>query len=253
MNQLLKLALLEDSAFLLKDLKNTIEEHHLGEVVLMASNSIDFFRQFEEAVIKPDALILDIDLSGDSMKGTDIANLLDLPVFFITGKTREYVDQIETLRYRKEVPIEFMTKPVATEKLVKLFKRFEKSVIAHKLVPDNLELKVLDGRIGQLKQDKIVFIKSTQNSESNNKEIQLNDDLKTYKVSHTPMKRFFELGLSKEKFIQTSQSYIVNRQYLKTLDITRDKSKYTLPYMVNGVEKTEKIEITDKYWSELNK
>jgi DNA-binding LytR/AlgR family response regulator len=244
----LKLALLEDSAVLLKDLKNYIEDNRLGEVAIMASDSEDFLKQFDLAKQKPDALLLDIDLAGDTMTGVDVANHLNLPVFFISGKTKDYLEQIQALKLDKEVPVEFMTKPISSEKLVKLFDRFEKTIKAFKKT-SVLNVKVLNDRTGKIEQENIMFITSIKGSESNNKLIQLYDDIEPLEVSHMSLGKFFELGLSEDLFVQTSQSCIVNKKVLKTLDLKRDKSLYTYPHKIKGEEKSFKLEITEKYWS----
>lgn len=248
----LKLALLEDNMVLLKDLRDFLEENHLGEVVVMASRSDDFLKQCEFNNQKPDALILDIDLAGDSMTGVDVANHLNLPVFFISGKTKDYLEQIQALKLDKDVPVEFMTKPISSEKLVKLFDRFEKTIKAFKK-SSVLKLKVLNDRNGEIEQENIMFIKSVKGTESNNKQIQLCDTIKPLEVSHMSLGKFFELGLSEDLFVQTSQSFIVNKNVLKTLDLKRDKSAYNYPHKIKGEEKIFKLEITEKYWSNLKR
>ncbi len=247
MSKKLSVALLEDSLILLNDLQAAIEENDLGQVLFVAQRSDDFLEKMKSYA--PDALILDIDLNGDSMTGVDVANRFkDKPVFFITGKTKDYIDQIEELRINKDVPVEFLTKPINDEKLKNLFAKFEKSIKAFEKV-SKLNLKVLHQRNGLVEQKNIMFIKAKENSESNNKLIQLFDDPNPLEMSHSSLNKFFELGLSEEMFIQTSQSCLVNKEVLKKLEITRDKSVYLFTHKFPGIEKTLKIEITEKYWS----
>lgn len=249
MSKGLKLALLEDSVVLLKDLQSHIEENHLGSVVFSSTNSVDFIEKMKSQSSKIDALILDIDLAGDSMSGIDVANCVsDKPILFITGKTRDYIDQIETLKFKKEVPVEFMTKPLNVEKLINLFGKFEKSIAAFKKA-NKLNLKVMHQRNGEIEQGNIMFIKSIEKSESNNKSVQLFNDEIPLEMSHISLGKFFELGLSEELFIQTSQSCIVNKSILKSLDLRRDKSEYPFNQIINGKDKNFKIEVTEKYWS----
>lgn len=161
MSKGLKLALLEDSVVLLKDLQSHIEENRLGSVVFSSTNSEDFLEKMKSQSSKIDALILDIDLAGDSMSGIDVANCArDKPILFITGKTRDYIDQIETLKFKKDVPVEFMTKPLDVEKLINLFGKFEKSVKAFRK-HETLNIKFLDYfQRDPLMQDDIVYIRS---------------------------------------------------------------------------------------------
>jgi len=146
------------------------------------------------------------------------------------------------------MPIEFLTKPLNTEKLINLFGKFEKSIQAFKK-HNKLNLKVMHQRNGEIEQNNIMFIKSIDGSESNNKMIQLFNDEIPLEVSRISLGKFFELGLSEEMFVQTSQSYLVNKEILKKLTISRDKSMYSFPHKFPSSEKTFKIEITEKYWS----
>jgi len=248
MRKKLRLAILEDSALLLNDLRSTLEDNHLGEVVVCAQRSDDFLSQMQKKINNVDALILDITLEGDPMNGIDVANRFNLPILFITSHTKEYIFQIESLKIDKDMPIEFLTKPLNTEKLINLFGKFEKSIQAFKK-HNKLNLKVMHQRNGEIEQNNIMFIKSIDGSESNNKMIQLFNDEIPLEVSRISLGKFFELGLSEEMFVQTSQSYLVNKEILKKLTISRDKSMYSFPHKFPSSEKTFKIEITEKYWS----
>jgi len=73
MRKKLRLAILEDSALLLNDLRSTLEDNHLGEVVVCAQRSDDFLSQMQKKINNVDALILDITLEGDPMNGIDVA------------------------------------------------------------------------------------------------------------------------------------------------------------------------------------
>jgi DNA-binding LytR/AlgR family response regulator len=67
------------------------------------------------------------------------------------------------------------------------------------------------------------------------------------------MNYFFEQGLSKQNFIQTSQSFIVNKSYLRELKITRENISYQITFMAGEKPKTESIEITEEYWKNIKK
>ena len=254
MSKGLKLALLEDNVIILKDLKNHIEENKLGTVVFISTTSEDFLKRMESDGARIDALILDIDLAGDSMSGIDVANFFeDKPVLFITGKTRDYIDQIEALKFKKDVPVEFMTKPVNVDKLTNLFVKFEKSVKAYRN-HETLNVKFLDyDQPGYLKQDEIVYIRSDFHSKTNNKKIQLTTRFDECTVSRKSMDYFFELGLSKENFIQTSQSFIVNKRYFRDKKIKRIDASCLIHFKVGEKSKSMEIDITDEYWNNLKK
>lgn len=253
MSKGLKLALLEDSVILLKDLQSHFEENQLGSVVFSSTNSVDFLEKMKSQSSNIDALILDIDLAGDSMSGIDVANCVsDKPILFLTGKTRDYIDQIETLKFKKDVPVEFMTKPLNVEKLINIFSKFEKSIKAFKKT-NFLNIKIIDFPYPQVKQEEIVYICSDQNPSTNNKKIQLTTREKEYVISRKSMDYFFEQGLSKDDFIQTSQSYIVNKRYLIDKKITRNDESCEIDFIAGQKSKTHKIEITEEYWRNLKK
>jgi CheY-like chemotaxis protein len=118
----LKVALLEDNKALLKDLKALVEETDLVEVVAFATSSQEFFEKLH--LQKPDAILLDIDLCGDSMNGLDIANQLKLPVLFVSGKTKDFYMSIEDLNLNSHFPVEHLTKPITLDKLKKILPKF---------------------------------------------------------------------------------------------------------------------------------
>lgn len=243
---MLKLALLEDSPWLLKDLMNIFDDHKIGAVIIHNTKSSAFIP--EVLAKKPDALVLDIDLNGDSMSGIDVANHLNLPTFFITGHIKNFIEQFETLKLSKEVPVEFMSKPINTEKLINLFQKFEKNIQAFAKI-DYLKIRLQDYPYPQVKQADIVFIQSVFNSKSNAKEIQLSTRENTYHVARKSMESFFTDGLNKAHFVQTSQSHIVNRQYLNEAKIKRGDKQVDISYEIKGKTIKKSFEITEEYWS----
>ena len=252
MSKKLKFALLEDNIILLRDLQRLIKDNNLAEIVIASTKSEDFLEKMESE--SPTALVLDIDLVGDSMSGLDIANYCkDKPILFITGNTRDYINQIETLRIDNDVPVEFLSKPLNEEKLVKLFVKWEKSIFTLAKI-ETLKIKLLDYfQPNPIKQEEIIYIRSDYTSNSNNKKIQLTKSYNECTVSRKSMNYFFEQGLSKQNFIQTSQSFIVNKSYLRELKITRENISYQITFMAGEKPKTESIEITGEYWKNIKK
>ena len=92
------------------------------EVVAFATGSDEFLRKVNSN--KPEALVLDIDLAGDSMSGLDIANKLKLPVLFASGKTKDFISGIEDLNVNSDMPVEHISKPITAEKLKKILPKF---------------------------------------------------------------------------------------------------------------------------------
>ena len=120
-------AVLEDSKIILKRLINDIEELGLANVVEYATDTEDFILKTEKNK-QIQALVLDIDIDGDSMNGIDVANHLNLPTLFISGKTKKYLNEIEDLQLFHDQPVKFLTKPIRDDKLKKVFEKFERLI-----------------------------------------------------------------------------------------------------------------------------
>ncbi|MBN9293285.1 MAG: LytTR family transcriptional regulator DNA-binding domain-containing protein [Flavobacteriia bacterium] len=215
-----KVALLEDDGILLADHKNKIEETGLAEVIVFSDNSQDFIRQVEEksAVIK--ALVLDIELDGDSMSGLEVASLLKKPVLFISGKFKdkiEYLNGIEAINLDNEFPVEFILKPATPDRLKKILEKlFDQIYLIEKREQDNFILLDINGINTKKPQSTIAFIESVPDG-SNNKNIFFTDEKPStlYNFSYTKM---FEKGFDIELFIQPHQSYRVNKKLIKGYD-----------------------------------
>jgi DNA-binding LytR/AlgR family response regulator len=123
----MNIALLEDNPILLKDLIGYIEDLKLANIKVKAQNTTSFLEKLKETS-GVDAVVLDIDINGDSMNGIDLANHLNLPTLFISGKTKNYLNEIEDLRLFHEQPVEFLTKPLKEDKLKKVFEKFERLI-----------------------------------------------------------------------------------------------------------------------------
>ncbi len=248
----LRVALLEDSQLLLKDHVQKIKKHDLAEVRIKSTNAEDFLNKFEEKKNYIDALVLDIDLIGESLNGIDIAKQLDLPVLFITGKTRDFIGQIEELRIYNEEPIEFLTKPVSDDKLIRIFEKFEQQ-IKYTQKSTYLELPFKDTYTHKIEQKNIVLIRSKEGAENNEKEVITTKDDKPLEVSNKSMKEFFTSGLSKDQFEKVSQSFIINKDYLDIKKIQPGDKFYTIHYEQNNHSKELEIELTRKYLNQIKK
>ena len=247
----LNVAVLEDSPTLLKDLIENIKHLGLAKVLAHATNTDDFIAKVKQNP-NIDALILDIDIIGDSMNGIDVANSIQLPTLFISGKTKDYINGIEDLRIYNEQPIEFLTKPVKDERLKKVFEKFERQI-------KNFEkevfivLKLANGFEEKVKQQDIIYIESIPNSTSNNKLIFLDTHEEPIEVSKTSMNDFFDKGLSKENFEKTHQSYIINKSFLNLRNIKRGDQKYKFKYFVNENEVNSEISLSREFLQKMRK
>jgi len=204
----LKVAILEDSPMLLKSLEEDLAETQLVEVVVRATNSNEFLEKINTT--KADALVLDIDLGGDSMTGLDIATNLKLPVLFVSGKTRDYYQGIEELNINSTIPVEHISKPITLDKLKKILPKFINEINAINRAKF-IRLDFSDSKQNKIAIDTIVFIETeTGNSgASNNKRIYFTDrnPETLFNFSLTKME---DKGFDKTQFIQIRSSHRVN-------------------------------------------
>lgn len=212
----LKAAVLEDSKVLLKDLIYELVRIDLLQVVTYATGSEEFLKKV--AAQPPDVLLLDIDLNGDAMNGLDIAAKLRLPVLFITGKMRDNIEGYSVINAElKEVPVEFITKPVTADKLNAILPKFIVQVRAMSK-PKEVMLNLKDEGRKPIKLDSIVCLCSEKDSgaASGNKEIHFIDRKPAILVDFS-FSTMEEKGLPREQFLTIHKSYRVNATHINGL------------------------------------
>jgi len=234
----LKVALLEDSKELLKDLKCTLEEIGLVEVVAVATTSDEFLKKV--ALAKPDAVLLDIDLNGDSMTGLDIARKLKLPVVFLTGKMASYFAEIPGLDVDLgPAPVKFLTKPITSDKLNGLLPKFihEVRTLAK---PATVKLRLKDDEMSKsFSLDSIVCLctDKREGSASLNKVIHFKDRPPGVLVDFS-FGKMDEVGFPKEQFLTIHKSFRVNAGYIAEFHGDR-----LIVRAMNGSGKLEPLEL----------
>lgn len=231
----LKIALLEDSPLLLKDLKENAEDTGLVDVVAWATNSADFLEKIENT--KPDVLLLDIDLPGDSMSGLDIAQRCKIPVLFVSGKTKDNLEKIEDMNWENEFVVEHISKPVSKDRLKHALLK-----MIRQLNTTNKDTKVFlnfkNNRQERVDLNTIVYMASEKEngSDSNNKVVYFKDRKPEVLIDFS-FKKMEEKGFDKKVFITTHGSYRVNVNCIKSYD------KKTHDVMVEVMEKDGKTKI----------
>lgn len=204
----LKAAILEDNPHLLKDLKESLEETTLVEVVAYATTSNEFLDKVNTT--KPEALLLDIDLGGDSMNGLDIATKLKLPVLFVSGKTIEFNHGIEELNMNSAIPVQHISKPITSEKLKKILPKFINEINAFNKTK-YVFLDFRDSKRNKISVDTIVFIETDTGSSgaSNNKKIYFTNSPPEILYNFS-LSKIEEKGFDKTQFIKIRGSHRVN-------------------------------------------
>lgn len=247
----LNIAILEDNPTLLIDLVGYIEDLKLANIKVKALNTADFLEKLNEASTI-DAVVLDIDIDGDSMNGIDVANHLKLPTLFISGKTKNFLNEIEDLRLFHDQPVEFLTKPVREDKLKLVFEKFEEQI--NNFGRDKFfEVKLKNGFYEKLNQSDIIYIESIPNSTNNSKNIFTLNDEKPFEVSNNSMEDFFKMGLSRDRFTKTHQSYILNNKYFDVKKIPKGKNVVEIKYNIESKGFTKVIQLSREFLKSIRK
>ncbi len=246
----LKVAVLEDNMELLKDLIENLKETNQVEVTLFATNSSDFLEKIKSNPVE--ALILDIDLAGDSMSGIDVANKLKLPVLFISGKSRDFIDRIEDLNLNHDFPIESIMKPTSQDKLNKILIKFisrinqaEKSAFVYLTFKGN--------RREKIDFNTIVYLESETggSGESNNKKIYFTNRIPETLIDFA-FRKMHEKGFDENVFKTPNRSYRVNVNKINSYnpDHTLDLE---VVFDSNGRTIIKHIPVSESFRSEFRK
>lgn len=250
MTRTYKIAILEDNSKLLEKLSEYILKIQNVEIVLKSKNSDDFFEQLSTTL--PDILLTDLDLGNDSMTGIEVAQEIQLPVFFASVNTADYVENMESLKRDAEICVDHITKPFIEEQFLKSFKRFLKEVELF----SNLQYIYLDfnkTKRNKILIDDIVFLSADKQlgSESNNKQIHFTNrpSEKLIDFSFTKME---EKGLYSTQFVTIHKSFRVNKKYISKYD-SKSASVELKVYDKDYMTKTIKLAVSENYQNVIKK
>jgi len=119
----LSVAVLEDNKDFLLEMVDNLKRTELVNIVIAEQHSGPFIEKVKK--LKPEALLLDIHLKDEpSIDGIHVAELLKLPVLFLSAARRDYVDRIDILRVSNTFPVEQFGKIPGTDKLKAILKLF---------------------------------------------------------------------------------------------------------------------------------
>ncbi len=240
----LNVAILEDDIDLLKDLYLDLKTISSIEVLVKETSSQKFLDEVKEKSI--DFLILDIDLQNDSKSGIDVANKLKLPVLFITGKTNDYVERIQSFNSDHPFPVHSLTKPVPVDRLKKIIEKI--SLQIHQNDKSNfIYLDFKGSKLNKVEIETIVYLCTDKNhgSESNNKLIYFTNRKPEILVDFS-FSKMLEKGLDPELLIQSHKQFWVNKKKVNCynkdhtieVDVTIDE---------NGNKTTKQIPVSENY------
>jgi len=244
-----KVAILEDSKELLKDLKYELERTDLVEVVVMATRSDDFLKKIAGAA--PDGLLLDIDLYGDAMTGLDVAVKLRMPTLFVSGKLRDNFEGVSQVNVAlKDVPVEFLSKPITLDKLNAILPKF---IAATRAMAKPAEIRLtLQGESKKpflLRSIVCIGTDKEKGAGSGNKEIHFTDRRPGILVD-VSFKAMDEMGFPDEQFVEIHKSFRVNADHIVALE---GKVIRVRVMDEKGVEVEKELPVSENYRSAIRK
>ena len=246
----LRVALLEDNKLVLKDLKENLEKTGLVDVVAWGNTSEEFLSKV--IVDRPEAVLLDIDLGGDSMNGIDIANKLRLPVLFVSGKTKEFIDGIEDLNINNQTAVEHITKPITIEKLNKILPKFINEIVTL----NKKQFVYLDfegSRRNKIPLDTVVCICAGKEdgTESNNKVIYFTDRKHEILIDFS-FSKMEEKGFVKTQFITIHRSFRVSADKILKYESKTHEVKVEV-FKSSGKSETKMLYVSETYRNKISR
>lgn len=228
----LKVAILEDDKHLLKDAKESLQASGLVEVVFCSYDSDDFLVQLRNNKVQ--ALVLDIDLAGQTLTGIDVAGLCKLPVIFRSGQTDKFNSKIEDINHTFDFPVERLRKVSSEEAMLNVLKKFIKQVESYEK-SKRVTLNLVGKKSTSLNTDNIVYL-TTQDAGPSNLMIYFNDREPEIATDL----RFVQL---KDKGFPMDLFYEIHRSFYVNID---KKKKYIKPDKLTVEIITKKGELLDK-------
>lgn len=244
---MLRLAILEDNDLLREELHWMVEDQKLGTILVSSGSSEEFIRKIRSTDV--DVLILDIELLGDSLTGIDVANKLKLPVIFASGKARDYLEKMEEYNLNHDVPVEYITKPITSDKLKKIVTKMQIEV-SNTSKSNYVYLDFKEDKKVKIPLNTIVFIETDIDGRlSNNKKMYFTNRKPEILVDFS-FSKMHEFGLTPELFIVPSKAYRVNLE--KVQSISKDNHiEVEVQINGNGKKETKYIPVSESYRSNI--
>jgi len=200
----LKIAVLEDSPVFLKELVDNLKRTDLVEVLINERSSEPFVDKVR--ALNPEALLLDIHLAGEGINGIQIAEILKLPVLFLSAERRHYLEEIDKLKLLGTFPVEEIGKTPDPDKLRIILKSFIPRVRDYQKnqkvwIKPKGEDKLL------ITPSDVVLIETIKNEGDH----QMNfNNRKPIVVADKKFEFFKENGFNTDKFYQLDRAYLVS-------------------------------------------
>jgi DNA-binding LytR/AlgR family response regulator len=245
----IKIAVLEDSQELLKDLIVELRATNMVDVVEYDTNSDTFIEKINNRNTEIDALILDIDLGGP-ITGLDIAHKFQLPTLFISGNTTKYNIELEDLDLENKYYVDKLRKPISTEKLKIKIERLVDCVRKNQEI-NFARLTFSDNVKNIIHIDTIVFLETeTGNNGSSSNKIIYFTNRKPEKLIDFSYTKMEEKGLNSKTFITPNQSFRVNVNKIKK---NSTQHIYVMAIDKNGMINEFEIKVSENYRANVKK
>lgn len=206
------IAVLDDDKDLLKDTLEQLKEFNEIQVVVYDQKSSSFIEKVKKSQI--DFLLLDIELKDDTKSGIEVAKILKLPVLFLSGKTKDYLESIKDLEMFNEIPVDFILKGSSShfEKGVKKYIRQLETYLQNTFIL----LKIKNEGAVKIDVSKIAVITTDKahGAASGNKVIYFVDRMAA-EVADINFSDLKSIGINSSSFIQIHKSILINKSHVK--------------------------------------
>ena len=242
-----KVAILDDDRDLLKDTVDRLKEFKEIEVVVFDTKSASFIKKVQTNEV--DFLILDIDLRDDSKSGIDVARILKLPVLFLSGKTKDYLEPIKDLELHNEIPIDFILKGSSSnfekgiKKYLNEFESYLKSAFILIKIKNEGTIRIDVSKIAVITTDK-------QHGAGSGNKVLYFVDRKAAEVADINFSDLKSKGINPSSFIQIHKSILINKSHV----LAFKNRKFLIKHLnFEGKVIQEEYQLPDEITSQLKK
>ena len=241
------IAVLDDDKDLLKDTLEQLKEFKEIQVVVYDQKSSSFIEKVKKNQV--DFLLLDIELKDDTKSGIEVAKILKLPVLFLSGRTKDYLESIKDLEMFNEIPVDFILKGSSSH--------FEKGVKKYILQLEAylhstfILIKIKNEGTVKVDVSKIAVITTDKNhgAASGNKVIYF-VDRKAAEVADVNFNDLKTKGINSSSFIQIHKSILINRLHVQSF---KDRKFYINHLNFEGNEIKGEYSLPEEITPQLRK
>jgi CheY-like chemotaxis protein len=226
-----KVAVLEDEKTFLVELVSSLRKIDYIDVVAFDQTSEGFISKVRET--RPDILLLDINLKGESTTGIHVAELFQQPVIFLSSERQYYLDRIDDVKLSRDFPVVEYGKTFNVEKLKSMFDKF--LPLAKEFHKNHkIKIKPIGGEETLISPKDVTFILSQDGNQT-----LYFTQRNPVRVADKSLKHFVNNGFDEDRF------YMFNRGFLLNIAETEYKDNKLIAKYMNDdkVIKTETLDV----------